>query len=247
MSLLRIEQLNKSFGSLVVSRDLDLEVRPGERHIVIGPNGAGKTTLLHQIGGQVRPTSGRIWFDGMDITPLPPEARARRGLARTFQKNTLFANLSVFENVRLGIQAAHGSPYNLFRPTHKIAGLNDRTAQILERMGLTQVSGTALTKLSYGDLRQIEVAVALSSGPKLLLLDEPTSGLSPAETRAMIATIKNLPRQITILMIEHDMEVVFSVADRISVLYYGELIASGSPEEVRADRRVQEIYLGGAV
>ena len=244
MSLLAVEKLNKAFGSLIVSRDVDLAVAPGERHIIIGPNGAGKTTLLHQIGGQLRPGSGRIRFAGRDITEFPPEARARTGLARTFQKNTLFGRLSVFENVRLGVQAAFGHSYDLFRAAGRRHELNRRTSQVLTQMHLTHLSTQTLSRLSYGDLRQVEVAVALSSEPKLLLLDEPTSGLSPAETHRMIDTIKALPRDISILMIEHDMEVVFSIADHISVLYYGEVIASGTPAAISADARVQEVYLG---
>jgi branched-chain amino acid transport system ATP-binding protein len=242
--MLSVQQLNRSFGSLVVSRDINLDVAKGQRHVIIGPNGAGKTTLINQIDGQIRPNSGRIVIDGRDVTMLPPHERSRAGLARTFQKNTLFPNLTVFENVRLGVQSVYGRPYNLFGNAAKLADINDRTACTVERMNLARIADTLVASLSYGDQRQVEVAVALSTDPKLLLLDEPTSGLSPTETHQMIDVIKGLPSDMSILMIEHDMDVVFSIADHITVLYYGEVLAGGPPSEVTANARVQEVYLG---
>jgi branched-chain amino acid transport system ATP-binding protein len=243
--MLTIQHLNKSFGSLVVSRDISLHVEKGQRHVVIGPNGAGKTTLINQIDGQLRPDSGRISLAGKDVTAAPPYMRARAGLARTFQKNTLFTSLTVFENIRLGVQAAYGRSYDLVRDAAEIHDVNARATAIIERMTLARIANSVLANLSYGDLRQVEVAVALSTDPKVLLLDEPTSGLSPTETRHMIDVIKALPADMSILMVEHDMEVVFSVADFITVLYYGETIASGLPKDVAANARVQEVYLGG--
>jgi branched-chain amino acid transport system ATP-binding protein len=247
MSLLRIEHLNKSYGSLAVTRDINLAIEEGERHVSIGPNGAGKTTLIHQIGGQLSSDSGSIFIDDKDVTRIPPEARARVGVARTFQKNTLFQNLSVFENVRLGVQARYGNVFDLFRPARRIAEIETRALEKLDRMGLASRADAKLSNLSYGDQRQVEVAAALAGEPRLLLMDEPTSGLSPAETRGMINVIKNLPRDMGILIIEHDMEVVFSIADRITVLYYGEVLASGEPRAVSADPKVREVYLGASL
>jgi branched-chain amino acid transport system ATP-binding protein len=244
MSALKIQNLTKAYGKLVVSRDINLEVLDGERHIVIGPNGAGKTTLLNQIGGQTTSDSGRIVLGNRDVTRLSADARARAGLSRTFQKNTLFPSLSVFENVRLGVQRAHGITYNFFKGAAGLSAVNSATDLILQRMELAPIAQAVVANLSYGELRQIEVAMALSSAPKMLLLDEPTSGLSPTETRKMIAVLKTIPRETSILMIEHDMDVVFSIADRITVLYYGEILASGSAEEIKSSARVQEVYLG---
>ncbi len=244
MSLLRIEHLDKAFGRLLVTRDINLDIAAGERHVIIGPNGAGKTTLLNQIGGQLTPNSGRILIDGVDVTRLAPEQRARAGLARTFQKNTLFQRLSVFENVRLGVQARIGGTFDLFTAARGKPDIEARTLATLEQMGLQKLGDEILANLSYGDQRQVEVAAALAGDPRLLLLDEPTSGLSPVETRRMIEIIKSLPRHMGLLVIEHDMEVVFSIADRITVLYYGAVLASGKPDDVANDPRVREVYLG---
>ena len=247
MSLMKIEHLNKSFGRLVVTRDLSLDVAKGERHVIIGPNGAGKTSLINQIGGQLVPDSGRILIDGADVTGLAPEALFKHGLARTFQKNTLFPRLSLFENVRLGVQARYGSPFGLTTRALRRTDVNERAYATLDRMNLRPLANRTVSSLSYGDQRQLEVAVALAGDPKLLLLDEPTSGLSPAETRQMIETIKALPRDIAIVMIEHDMEVVFSIADCITVLHFGEVLASGPPDRVASDERVREVYLGAKI
>jgi branched-chain amino acid transport system ATP-binding protein len=247
MSLLKIENLNKAFGSLVVTRDLSLDIAKGERHVIIGPNGAGKTSLINQIGGQLVPDSGRILIDGVNVTGLPPEDLVKHGLARTFQKNMLFPRLGVFENVRLGVQARFGSTFDLITRAKRRDDLNERAFVTLDRMGLRHLAECIVSSLSYGDQRQLEVAVALAGNPKLLLLDEPTSGLSPAETRQMIETIKSLPSDIGIVVIEHDMEVVFSIADRITVLYYGEVLASGPPSLVAGDERVREVYLGASI
>ena len=247
MSLLRIEKLRKAFGSLVVTRDVDLDLNAGERHVIIGPNGAGKTSLINQIGGQLLPDSGSIFIDGAEVTGFAPEAMARRGLARTFQKNTLFQKLSVFENVRLAAQARHGQAFDMVRRAAARNDLNDKTEGIIERLNLAGLMNRTVASISYGDQRQLEVAVALAGDPRVLLLDEPTSGLSPAETRQLIDLIKTLPAELGILMIEHDMEVVFSLADRITVLYYGEVLASGKPDAVAANERVREVYLGASL
>jgi branched-chain amino acid transport system ATP-binding protein len=247
MTTLSIQGLNKSFGSLVVSRNINLRVEEGQRHVIIGPNGAGKTTLVNQITGAIKPDTGTILLGERDITALPPHERARAGLARTFQKNTLFGQLTVFENIRLGAQAAFGNTYNLWRSAALAGDLSLRANVVIDRMGMSRIANTILNNLSYGDVRQVEVAVALSTEPNILLLDEPTSGLSPTETQQMIEVIKRLPAEMGILMIEHDMEVVFSIADHLTVLYYGEVLAGGRPEEVAANERVQEVYLGATL
>jgi branched-chain amino acid transport system ATP-binding protein len=243
--LLRTEKLNRAFGSLVVTKDVDLEVFQGERHALIGPNGAGKTSFVHQVGGQLAPSSGRILFKGQDIAGLSPEAVCKRGISRTFQKNNLFRGLSVRENVRLAVQAHRGSPYQAFRSTRADRALWDRADDLLEGIGLRGDLDRKVSALSYGEQRQLEIAIALASEPELLLLDEPTSGMSPTETDAMIELVRGLPRTLALLMIEHDMKVVFSLADRITVLYYGEVLATGTPAEIQASERVREVYLGG--
>jgi branched-chain amino acid transport system ATP-binding protein len=246
MSVLRLDHLNKAFGSLVVTDDVCLDLAPGERHVIIGPNGAGKTSLVNQIGGQLRPSSGRILLKGSDITGLSPDRISRSGVARTFQRNNLFQNLSVLENIRLALEVHRGNPLNFFAPVGSNAALSARAVELMAQVHL-DTDGERLTrKLSYGEQRQLEIGVALAGAPELLLLDEPTSGMSPTETSRMIDLIGSLPRTLSILMIEHDMKVVFSVADRITVLYYGKVLATGTPAEIQANTRVREVYLGMA-
>jgi branched-chain amino acid transport system ATP-binding protein len=244
MSLLVTEKLNKSYGSLVVTHDLDLRVAPGQRHVIIGPNGAGKTSLLGQIGGQIPPSSGRIYFKDKDITQWTPEARLHLGMARTFQQNNCFRRMTALENVRLAAQARHGNPFSLFQPILKIHRFAELAEQALAKVGLLDRAYVGAANLSYGELRQLEIAVALAGEPDLLLLDEPTSGLSPSETQGIIHLIEELPKEMAIIMIEHDLEVVFAVADHITVLYYGEVLASGTPDEISRNEQVREIYLG---
>jgi len=246
MSVLRTDRLCRSFGNLVVTKDLSLDVRRGERHIIIGPNGAGKTSLANQIGGQLRPSSGRIFLEDVDITGQSPDRINRLGISRTFQKNNLFHNLSILENLRLAVQARHGHTLNCVRP---VAHYSDVIGRARELAALVHIEGDGsrlVRHLSYGEQRQLEIGIALASEPKLLLLDEPTSGMSPLETQRMIELIRGLPSDLAILMIEHDMKVVFSLADRVTVLYYGEVLASGSCAEVQANARVREVYLGMA-
>ena len=244
MTLLRLDRLNKSFGSLVVTDDVDLIVAPGERHVIIGPNGAGKTSLVNQIGGQLQPGSGRILLKDRDITGLSPDRISRMGVARTFQRNNLFQNLSVIENIRLALAVRRGRPLDFFTPVGHDKILSERATDLMTRVHLDG-DGTRLARnLSYGEQRQLEIGVALAGEPELVLLDEPTSGMSPSETVRMIELIGTLPRTLSILMIEHDMKVVFSVADRITVLYYGKVLATGTPTEIQANTRVREVYLG---
>jgi branched-chain amino acid transport system ATP-binding protein len=246
MNVLRLDHLNKSFGSLVVTDDISLAIAQGERHVIIGPNGAGKTSLINQIGGQLEPSAGRILVKEQDITGWSPNRISRMGVARTFQRNNLFQNLSVIENLRLALDVRFGNPLNFFNPVGRNAALINRARELMAQVHL-DADGTRLARnLSYGEQRQLEIGIALAGEPELLLLDEPTSGMSPAETARMIALIGALPRTLSILMIEHDMKVVFSVADRITVLYYGKMLATGTPAEIQANDRVREVYLGMA-
>jgi branched-chain amino acid transport system ATP-binding protein len=244
MSVLQLENLYCAFGNLVVTKDVNLTVEAGERHVIIGPNGAGKTSLVNQIGGQLHAQAGRILLDGTDITRWPPHRIARHGVARTFQRNNLFPSLSVLENLRLAVAARRGTPWNFFTPAQRIVAIVAQAEALLTRVHIAGDPMRLVRSLSYGEQRQLEIGLALAGEPALLLLDEPTSGMSLAETERMIALIAGLPRDLSILMIEHDMNVVFTVADRITVFYYGEVLASGAPAEIRADRRVREVYLG---
>jgi branched-chain amino acid transport system ATP-binding protein len=246
MSVLRTDSLRRSFGSLVVTNDVNLTVEAGERHVIIGPNGAGKTSLINQIGGQLEPSDGRIFVKDTDITGWSPNRVSRMGVARTFQRNNLFQNLSVIENLRLAVQARRGNPLNFFTPVGRLSDLLARAEELMQRVHLADGGARLARTLSYGEQRQLEIGIALAGEPDLLLLDEPTSGMSPAETTRMIELIASLPRSLSILMIEHDMKVVFSVADRITVLYYGEVLATGTPSEIQANGRVREVYLGVA-
>jgi len=244
MTLLCIENLYRSFGNLVVTNNVNLTIEAGERHAIIGPNGAGKTSLVNQIGGQLALGGGRIWLKGIDITGWPPDRVSRAGVARTFQRNNLFQNLSVLENLRLAVQARRGKSLDFFTPVRRLGPLTARAEELMRQVQLRQDGTAPARKLSYGEQRQLELGIALAGEPDLLLLDEPTSGMSPAETARVIELIAALPRTLTVLMIEHDMNVVFSVADRITVLHYGEVVACGPTAEIRASERVREVYLG---
>jgi branched-chain amino acid transport system ATP-binding protein len=244
MNVLRLDRLHKSFGNLIVTDDISLTMASGERHVIIGPNGAGKTSLVNQIGGQLQPSSGRILLKDRDITGAPPYRISRMGVARTFQRNNLFLNLSALENLRLALEVYRGNPLDFFTP---VGDDPVRVARAKELMAQVHLSGDGerpVRSLSYGEQRQLEIGIALACEPELLLLDEPTSGMSPSETARMIDLIGTLPRSLSILMIEHDMEVVFSVADRITVLYYGKVLVTGTPAEIQANSRVREVYLG---
>jgi branched-chain amino acid transport system ATP-binding protein len=244
MNLLRIEKLNKAFGSLVVTKDVTLRVDVGQRHALIGPNGAGKTSLVHQIAGQLKPTSGHVYFRDVDITGVPPNEICQQGIGRAFQKNNLFRQLTMRENVRLALQAKRGGWYACLKPTRADAALLREADDILAQVRLTEGRDRLVANLSYGEQRQLEIALALASQPKLLLLDEPTSGMSPAETDRMIDLVHSLPADLGVLLIEHDMKVVFSLAHVITVLYYGEVLASGPPAAIRDNPAVRDVYLG---
>jgi branched-chain amino acid transport system ATP-binding protein len=246
MNVLRLDHLNKSFGNLVVTDDVNLSIAQGERHVIIGPNGAGKTSLINQVGGQLEPGSGHIFLNEQDITGWSPSRISRMGVARTFQRNNLFQNLSVIENLRLALEVRLGNPLDFLTPVGRNENLVKRAQSLMAQVHLDGDGARLARNLSYGEQRQLEIGIALAGEPELLLLDEPTSGMSPAETARMIDLIGALPRTLSILMIEHDMKVVFSVADRITVFYYGKVLATGLPAEIQANNRVREVYLGTA-
>lgn len=244
MSQLNVEGLRKDFGGLRAVNDVTLAVAAGTRQAIIGPNGAGKSTFFNLIAGELRPTSGKVYFEGQDITPLPVYQRANLGLGHTFQRNNLFLGLTTFENVRLAVQHQQRVTSHLFKPADKFERVTHEADRILAQVGLAEQRNRLVSTLAYGQQRALEIALALATQPKVLLLDEPTAGMSPAETAEMIRLIGALPRSLTMLIVEHDMDVVFSLADRIIVLHYGQVISAGFPAEVRADPLVQEIYLG---
>jgi branched-chain amino acid transport system ATP-binding protein len=244
MTLLSLANVNKHFAGLEVLRDVRLSIEPGERRAIIGPNGAGKTTLFNIISGELPPSSGTVRLGDRDVTGLPPERMFRLGLARTFQKNSLFLDLPTQENVRLAVQAHRRQGHHWFRPWWAFDEVNERTRQVLDGAGLWLRRHEAAKNLSYGEQRQLEVAIALAGEPRLLLLDEPTAGMSVAETATSVRTISALPRALTLLIIEHDMDTVFALADRITVLDHGQVIADGSPDQVRRDPQVRAVYLG---
>jgi branched-chain amino acid transport system ATP-binding protein len=242
--VLRLEQLNKRFGGLVVSDEVSLSVGEGELHAIIGPNGAGKTTLINQISGQLLSDSGRILFAGRDITALPAHARATLGLARSFQITSVLPGFSALQNVALAAQARDGSSFRFFGRADDEEGLNARANAALTEVGLGERADVPAGRLSHGEKRALELAIALAMEPKLLLLDEPMAGTGHDETAMLAGVLRRLKGRFPILLIEHDMNVVFSLADRVSVLVYGRILASGSPAEVRADPRVIAAYLG---
>jgi branched-chain amino acid transport system ATP-binding protein len=242
--MIEIRDLRRSFGGVKALDGVTLTVHEGERRAVIGPNGAGKTTLINVLAGEVPPTRGELRLAGADITRLRPWQRARLGLARVYQRTELFAPLSARENVALSV-AARAGPYRPFRaPPRAESAAADA---LLERVGLAGREAAAARTLSHGERRQLELAVALAQRPRVLLLDEPTAGMSPAETARITELISGLDRALTILIVEHDMDVVFRLADRISVLHEGRVIADGTVSEIRGDVRVHDVYLGKAV
>ena len=244
--LLAIERLSRDFGALAALSSVSLRVRAAERRALIGPNGAGKTTLFNVIAGQIGPSAGRVVFDGVPITGLPPHAVARRGLSRSFQRTNLFPRLSVRENLRLAAAADGRGSYDLFGSVGRLRAPIEKAREVAAAVGLADRLDAPAGALSYGEQRQLEVGVALATTPRLLLLDEPTAGMSPEETERMTRMLEALPRSVTLLIIEHDMDVVSSLADGVTVLHYGEVLTEGTFDEVKADPRVYEVYLGSA-
>jgi branched-chain amino acid transport system ATP-binding protein len=242
--LLRIEALSKRFGGVLASDAISLEVPTGELHAIIGPNGAGKTTLIGQLAGEIAPDGGRIEFANADITRLPAWRRSRLGLARSFQITSLFPDFSALDNVALAVQAHAGHSFRFWRDARCEPGLREPARAALARLAIAERADVLVSRLSHGEHRQLELAVALATRPRMLLLDEPMAGMGPDESARMVATLRELKGELTILLIEHDMEAVFALADRITVLVYGRIIASGTPEAIRADEKVREAYLG---
>ena len=243
-ALLTIQGLCKSFGALVVSDDIRLDIRRGELHALIGPNGAGKTTLINQLSGTLASDQGRIVFDGEDITPLSLPARVRKGLARSFQITSILPGFTVADNVALAAQARSGSSFRFFAPVASEQALTGAAHAALKQVGLQGSASTRAGSLSHGEQRQLEIAIALATKPRLLLLDEPLAGLGPEESAISVALLRRLKSKFTIVLVEHDMDAVFALADRVSVLVYGRVIATGTPQEVRANAEVRAAYLG---
>ena len=242
--LLQVAGLSKRFGGVVAADAVALDIAAGECHAVIGPNGAGKTTLIGLLAGELTPEDGNIRFEGRDVTRMPVHNRSQLGLARSFQITSLFPDFTALDNVALAVQAHAGHSFRFWQDAYREAALREPAREALDRVGLAPRADTRVDKLSHGEHRQLEIAVALATKPRLLLLDEPMAGLGSDESARMVAMLRQLKGGLTMLLIEHDMETVFALADRITVLVYGRIIASGDPAAVRADAAVREAYLG---
>jgi branched-chain amino acid transport system ATP-binding protein len=243
-AMLETEKLSKNFGALTVTNNVSLRLEKGERRVVMGPNGAGKTTLFNLLAGELRPTSGQIRFDGADVTGLSVDARARLGLARSYQKNNLFDDLTVRENLALAVATATGASAWLLRDTLADREIAGTIGEVAAMTGFRDLLAMRVNRISYGARRQLEVALALAARPRMLLMDEPTSGIGPDLIKAFHRLLKSLPGELTILIIEHDMDLAFGVADRITVMNYGEVVFEGDVGATRASPLVNEIYLG---
>jgi branched-chain amino acid transport system ATP-binding protein len=243
--LLRTERLTRAYGSLLAVSDVDVSVRRGELRSIIGPNGAGKTTFFRLISGETAPTSGRIWFDGSDITGMPQHATARLGIAKSYQITNVFPHLSVLENVRVAVQG-YARSFNFWSRADQLVDVRERAVAILQSVGLGAKRDLLAAHLSHGEKRHLELGIALASNPTLLLLDEPTAGMSPEETDATMRLIRELAAGRTVVLVEHKMKVVMGISDRITVLHQGQVLAEGTPEEIRSNTRVQQTYLGAS-
>ena len=243
--ILQTKEVNVRFGGLRALRNVSLDVREGALHSIIGPNGAGKTTLFNILSGFLPPTSGKIYFDGRDITALKPYRISQLGLSRSYQITNIFLKLTVLENVRIAVQSRSPKRFGLFRSADRLSEIGEESKEVLGKIGLLEQGSKLAGELSHGDQRALEVGIALATGPKVLLLDEPTSGMSPHETKSMIQLIRKISADQTILLIEHNMSVVMTVSDRITVLQQGEVIADGTPIEVKNNVDVKRAYLGG--
>jgi branched-chain amino acid transport system ATP-binding protein len=244
--MIQLQNIHKSFGPTKIINGVSLEIRPGERHAIIGPNGAGKSTLFNLISGRFPVSAGKILLKGEDITGLKPFEINRKGLSRSFQVTNIFHNMSVYENIRCGVLWSAGYKYSFW---HRVAGLKDvqrRAEEVMERIGLAKRRDVAAGTLSYAEQRALEIGVTIAGGAEAILLDEPTSGMSVSESAQTVELVRQVSEGKTLVMVEHDMGVVFGLADRISVLVYGEVLATGAPAEIRANAAVQEAYLGKA-
>jgi len=241
---IELQDVHKSFGTTKIIHGVSLDIRDGERHAIIGPNGAGKSTLFNLISGRYEVSAGRILLHGADITNLRPFEINRQGLSRSFQVTNIFHNMTVFENIRCGVLWSAGYRYSFW---HRVAGLKDvrlRAEEVMERIGLAKRRNLLAGTLTYAEQRALEIGVTIAGGASVVLLDEPTSGMSRTETAQVVELVRSITQGKTLVMVEHDMGVVFGLADRISVLVYGEVLATGTPEEIRANPAVQEAYLG---
>ncbi len=242
--MLEVRALVKSFGALRATDGVDLEVREGETHAIIGPNGAGKTTFIGQLAGTLRPDAGSIRFAGEDVTTLPAPKRARKGLARSFQITSIYADFTALQNVALAVQAGSGHSFRFWSAASSDSALTGPAAHFLDEIGLANRKNVLAANLSHGEQRQLEVAMVLATRPRLMLLDEPMAGMGAEESQRMIELLSRLKRKQTIVLVEHDMDAVFRLADRISVLVYGRIIATDTPERIRANDEVRRAYLG---
>jgi branched-chain amino acid transport system ATP-binding protein len=244
--ILRTDRLTRHFGGLRALTDVDFRVEPGQLHAVIGPNGAGKSTLFNVITGRVPATGGRIWYRGQEVTGLSQPAIAQLGIARSYQITTIFLNLTVFENVRIAAQSRR-THANFWQPADSLRSVTARADEVLELVGLQGKRQLLAHQLSHGEQRHLDVAIALACDPGLLLLDEPTAGMSPLETEQTMRLIRDLGRRVAIVLVEHKMNVIMAISDRITVLHFGRVLAEGTPEEVRGNLQVQEVYLEGSI
>ena len=243
-SVLETRGLCKSFGALTVAEQINFRLEPGSRHALIGPNGAGKTTFVNLLTGRLVPTSGQVFIGGQDVTALPQAERVRRGLGRTFQINTLFKKMTVLDNVALGVAERLQVADQIWQPARALKAVRDESMALLELLGISADAGLRITDLPYGKQRLVEIAIALGLQPKVLLLDEPAAGVPSMESDRILQALDALPTDMAILIIEHDMDLVFRFAKRITVLVQGEVLCEGSPQEIAADKRVHQVYLG---
>jgi branched-chain amino acid transport system ATP-binding protein len=244
MNILETKGLYHDFSGLQVLFDINFEVREGERHAVIGPNGAGKTTLFNVITGTYKPSRGHVFFKGKEITGFKPHQLARIGMGRSFQITSTFSRLTTFQNIRMGILSKRGIRFNLFHKLDKMEAITEETDEVLSRINLNEERDVPASLLSYGKHRSLEVSLAMTTDPELVMLDEPTAGMSRDETHHAVELIKRLTEGKTMVIVEHDMDVIFSLADRITVLHMGEILAVGPPEEIRENQEVKDAYLG---
>jgi len=242
--VLELQDVYKDFDGLEVLFGIDMGIQQGERHAIIGPNGAGKSTIFNIITGKVLPSKGKIFFKGQDVTGTSPHKLNRHGLARSFQITNIFRTMTVFQNVRNAILSKNKIRYNMFSRLDRMKDINDQTDRVLEQIGLLDRRDVIAGLLSYGQQRALEIGLTIATEPELILLDEPTAGMSSEETREAVKLIERVTQGKTLIIVEHDMEVVFSLADRITVIYYGEVLASGPPDEIRQNQKVKDAYLG---